>query len=143
MRLQTKYITADDFFQYFGIDLGAKLKGDANPSDKANSFLLRIENDIASWLDYTFFQDVDSRWPEFTDTQKEEYQLALLEQAMYVFRNGDIGVDSGYEPDEGIKVSKKEIKDIMIAPKAEMHLNKAGLCSRYLEGYGGRGIWVL
>ena len=134
--LQTRYITPDDFLIYTGIDLGAQLKGNANPSDKANAFLYRIEIRMEAYLNANFFKKVTDEYPKFTDWQKEHYKFALLEQAVYIFRNGDISVDSGYEPDEGIKISRSSIKELSIAPNAIDHLELIGLWSRHLASPG-------
>lgn len=148
MRLQTRYITPDDFLVYFGIDLGAQLKGNANPSDKATAFLMRIEDRMESYLNATFFKRVTDYWPNFTDWQKEQYKKALLEQAIYIFRNGDISVDSGYEPDEGIKISRRSVKELSIAPNAINYLELIGLWSRQIStpsffGPNGFGSWFM
>ena len=39
IEVHTQYIEPSDFQTYFGIDLGAQLKGNANPSDKAFTHL--------------------------------------------------------------------------------------------------------
>jgi len=148
MTLQTRYITPDDFLTYFGIDLGAQLKGNANPSDKAMAFLKRIEDRMESYLNATFFKRVTDCWPYFTDWQKEQYKLALLEQAIYIFRNGDISVDSGYEPDEGIKISRRSVKELSIAPNAINYLQLIGLWTRQIStpsffGPNGFGSWFM
>jgi len=132
MNLQTRYITPDEFLQYFGIDLGAQLKGNANPSDKATAFLMRIEDRMEAFLNAKFFKLVTDEYPCFTDWQKEQYKKALLEQAIYVFRNGDISIDSGYEPDEGIKISRHAIEELSIAPNAMNYLRLCGLWSRHI-----------
>ena len=141
MTLQTRYITPDDFTTYFGIDLGAQLKGTANPSDKATAFLMRIEDRMESFLNAKFFKVVTDEWVNFTDWQKENYKKALLEQAIYIFRNGDISVDSGYEPDEGIKISRHAIEELSIAPNAMNYLRLCGLWSRHIGQYNYFGEW--
>lgn len=128
--LQTRYITADDFLEYSGIDLGAQLKGNANPSDKANAFLHRIEVRMEAFLNANTFKRIGEEWPYMSDYQKSHYKYALLEQALYVFRNGDISVDSGYEPDEGIKLDPTARKKLIIAPNAVDHLQLCGLWTR-------------
>ena len=133
MALQTKYITPEEFTEYTGIDLGAQLKGNANPSDKAMAFLKRLEVRMEAFLNATFFKRITDEWPCFNDWQKEQYKYALLEQAIYIFRNGDISVDSGYEPDEGIKISRRAIKELSIAPNAMNHLRMCGLWSRHIR----------
>lgn len=137
MTLQSKYITPDDFLTYFGIDLGSQLKGNANPSDKANAFLKRIEDRMEAYLNANFFKLVTDEYPRFSDFQKEHYKLALLEQAIYVFRNGDISVDSGYEPDEGIKISRHAINEITLAPNTINHLRLTGLWTRHIGSQVG------
>lgn len=141
MKLLTKYITPDEFKIYFGIDLGAELKGDANPSDKANAFIMRIEDRMEAFLNDHFFKRVTDEWPCFTDWQKENYKKALLEQCIYVFRNGDISVDSGYDPDEGIKVSRNNLTELSIAPNAKMYLELCGLWSRHIKTGSFFGLW--
>ena len=131
--LQTRYITADDFKEYTGIDLGIQLKGTANPSDKATAFLNRIEVRMEAFLNANFFKLVTDLWPCFTDYQKLHYKYALLEQALYVFRNGDISVDSGYEPDDGIKLDPTSRRKITIAPNAMDQLILCGLWSRHIS----------
>ena len=132
MTLQTKYITPDDFLVYTGIDLGAQLKGNANPSDKANAFLNRIEVRMEAYLNAHFFKLVTDEYPRFSEFQKLHYKYALLEQALYIFRNGDISIDSGYEPDEGIKIGRRDIVKLSLAPNAIDHLRLCGLWSRHI-----------
>lgn len=132
MELQTKYITLDDFLEYTGIDLGAQLKGNANPSDKANAFLKRVEVRLESYLNSHFFKRVSDYYPRFNDYQKLHYKYALLEQALYVFRNGDISIDSGYEPDEGIKATRDDLDKLIIAPNAISHLQEIGLWTAHI-----------
>lgn len=140
MEIRTKYITPDDFRDYFGIDLGMTLKGNANPSDKANAFIKRLEDRMESYLNAHFFKNVSDEWTHFTDFQKEKYRLALLEQAIYVFENGDISVDSGYEPDEGIKITRDEVNRLTIAPNAINNLRMTGLWTAHLN-IARRGFW--
>ena len=68
-----------------------------------------------------------------SDFQKEHYRLALLEQAIYVFKNGDIMVDSGFDPDEGLKISPHEKREIMLSDVAKMHLEMTGLWTRNIR----------
>ena len=133
MEIKTQYITPDDFKQYFGIDLAARLKGDANPSDKANAFIKRVEDQMEVYLNSTFFKNINIEWSHFSDFQKEHYRLALLEQAYYIFKNGDIARDSGYEPDEGLKISTHEKREIMLSEIAKQHLEMTGLWTRNIR----------
>ena len=141
MEIKTKYITPDDFKDYFGIDLNLELKSLGNPSDTANAFLLRIENRLATFLDAEFYRRIDEEYAQFTDYQKQHYAQALLEQAMYVFKNGDISVDSGYDYESGEKASNETILKKIIAPNCQQELLICGLWSRKIKGNRYRNMW--
>lgn len=145
MEIRTKYITPDDFKQYFGIDLDLELRNSANPSDTAEAFIMRIEDRIASFIDAEFYRKVDEEYPMFTDYQKQHYAKALLEQAIYVFKNGDISVDSGYDTENGERASNDTIIKKSIAPNCRNELLLCGLWTRKINGsrYGSiwRGLW--
>ena len=143
MNIKTQYITPDDFKQYFGIDLEARLKGDANPSDKSYSFLKRIEDRMESYLNAHFFKNISVEYGCMSDFQKEKYRLALLEQAIYVFKNGDISVDSGYDPDEGIKLSSHARTELILAPNAKDNLRLCGVWTGHIGNGGFFGPWVI
>ena len=141
--LQTRYITADEFREYTGIDLAMELKDTSNASDKVNAFLKRIEDRMEVYLNAHFFKLVSDIWPCFNDNQKYHYKLALIEQAYYVFKNGDISTDSGYEPDKGIIASKHARSEITLAPNAIDHLRMTGLWSGHIGTGGFFGPWVV
>lgn len=140
MEIKTRYITADEFREYTGVDLAAELRDTSNPSNKVNAFLKRIEDRMEVFMNTHFFKKVSDFWPKFTDTQKHHYKLALIEQAYYVFKNGDIYTDSGYDPEKGIIASKHALSEITIAPAAKDHLRMTGLWSGHI-GDGGGFFW--
>lgn len=127
--LQTKYITLDEFKEYFGIDLTAQFGTDT----EAMAFLKRIEDRLATFCDSNFNQNIDRKYPCFTDYQKYHYKLALLEQAIYVFRNGDISVDSGYDPEKG-EIAKTQ--RYAIAPNCKDNLRLCGIWNRNIPNMG-------
>lgn len=141
MEIKTKYITPDDFKDYFGIDLDLELKALGNPSNTANAFIMRIEDRMAAFLDAEFYRRIDVVYPTFSDYQKEHYAKALLEQAMYVFKNGDISVDSGYNMDTGETASNDTIIKKIIAPNAKQELLLCGLWCRKIQGNRWGGLW--
>lgn len=138
--LKSRYITEDDFKAYWGLDLSARLKSDDNPSNTVNAFLYRIEKRMETFLDASFYRKVDYEFPEFSDYQKEHYKLALLEQAMYVLRNGDISSDSGYDPEQGIKAERSALDNITISSAAKKELQLCGLWCRKLKSRARGGI---
>lgn len=141
MEIKTKYITPDDFKTYFGIDLDLELKASGNPSDTANAFLKRIEDRLATFLDAEFYRRVDEEYPHFNDYQKEHYSRALLEQAIYVFKNGDISVDSFLDYEQGEKASNDTIIKKIIAPNCKQELLLCGLWTRKIQGSRWKNIW--
>jgi hypothetical protein len=141
MEIKTKYITPDDFKDYFGIDLELELKNSGNPSNSAVAFIKRIEVRMAAFLDARFYRNIDAEYPKFTDYQKEQYSLALLEQAFYIFKNGDISTDSGYDYDTGEKASNDTIIKKIVAPNSVNHLVNCGLWTTKIKGSRNRGLW--
>lgn len=142
MKLQTRYITLDEFRVYSGIDLLAELKTNSNPSDEANAWLVRLEDRMEAFLNATFFKNVSDLYPCFTDHQKEHYKKALLEQGIYVFQNGDIATDSGLDPETGEKFGEATRNKKVIAPAAKWHLKQCGLWNGHIGGpsfFGG--LW--
>lgn len=141
--MKTRYITPDEFKLYSGIDLAKDLKDDSNPSNKGEAFLFRIETRIAAFINARFYKNVDSQYPHFTDYQKEHYKIALMEQAIYELRNGEIYTDSGHDPDEGEKMSPELREKIAIAPACKDQLILVGIWNRKIRnmGRGGYGWW--
>lgn len=139
MAIQTRYITKDEFKEYSGIDLEAQLKSDGNPSNTANAFLARIELRMEAFLNANFFRSVSVEFQKFSDFQKEHYKYALMEQAIYVLRNGDISTDSGYEQEKGKVAEPLYLKGISIAPNAQDQLAMCGLWCRKISGVSRGG----
>ena len=142
MEITTKYINKDDFKNVFGIDLELELKSSGNPGDTPEAFIFRLEKRLATFLDAKFYRNIDKEYPQFSDYQKENYSLALLEQGLYILRNGDISVDSGYSYDAGEISSTSLIEEKSIAPNCKQHLLVCGLWCSHIKGrrYGG-SIW--
>lgn len=141
-QILTRYITVDEFKEYFGIDLDASLNDTDNPSNKSVAFLKRVEDSMEVFLNAHFFKKITDLWPWWSDEQKYWYKMALLEQAYYIFKNGDITRDSGYDPERGIVASKHALTEISIAPNTKNYLRMTGLWSAHI-GSGGFFIpWV-
>ena len=140
--LKTKYITPDEFKEYFGKDL-AMLKDDANPSNKKEAFLKRIEDRMEALIDSECFRRVDREYPYFSEYQKLHYKRALLEQAIYVFRNGDVSVDSGIDPEKGVVITREAIEKASLAPNAKRELQLCGLWTKKIRmsDWASSGLW--
>lgn len=128
--METRYITLNEFNQYFPeINLNLALGGEEN----ALAFLKRIEDRLAVFINANFQRNIDMEYPEFTDYQKEQYKLALLEQAIYIFKNSDISVDSGYDIERGIVINRSELVKLSIAPNTQQHLIMCGIWNRQIR----------
>lgn len=132
--IKTKYITADDYKQYFGEDLNVILPDDDVPNGKADRFIMRVEDDVALFLETKCFKRIDEQYVSLSDYQKQCYKKALLNQVNYKVNNGDIGNDSGYDPTTGVVAQRGNIVDIVLSPKAIDYLRLAGLYNRNIVG---------
>lgn len=139
--LKTKYITPEEFKEYTGIDLGG-LRDDANPSNKEMSWLVRLEDRMSLFIDSNFFVKIDDKFSHFSDYQKECYKKALYEQGIYIWRNGDISTDSGYDADKGEIINISKLKKLQIAPNAYNYLLMCGLLTRRIKTRNSGNIWL-
>ena len=137
MEFKTRYITADEFKQYFGIDLQIELPNGDNESGKVAAYLTRIENRLEAWINANYFYNVTQFWETLNNNQKEQYKYALLEQAYYVLRMGDISVDSGYDKERGILADRSTINELSVAPNAMLHLENGGFLNTRIVKRGG------
>lgn len=124
IRTEARFVTPDDFENYWGTNLNSLLKG-KNYSSKAEIFLKVVEDRLLNWIDANTFRV--TQWDELTDFQIEQLQLAILTQAMYVFRNSDISLDSGYDPDSGIVADRGTLSGLVVSQAALDFLKTAGL----------------
>ena len=136
MEFKTRFITKDEFKLYFGIDLEIELPESDNSSNRVNAFLCRIENLLEAWINTNYFYRLNTFWETFTDYQKEQYKLALLEQAYYVLKNGDISSDSGYDKDKGIVADRRSLNVIAISPATYNHLDNGGFLNKHIYKKG-------
>lgn len=123
--LSPQFVTVDDFNNYWGFDLRAELRTDDNVSDQAEAFLSRVEDRIMNWIDTKTFRNI--KWCELTDFQLDQFKKAILTQAMYMWRNGDLSMDSGYDQEAGIVVRQNELANIRICQASMDYLQTAGL----------------
>lgn len=138
MTLQTKYVTLDEFDEYFP-EVGP-IRQALGGEEKAQAWLKRIEDRMEVFLNSNYNRNIEKEWPVFTENMKEHYKKALLEQSIYIFRNSDITVDSGYDPEKGEVMNIGRLKNIMLAPNAVDHLRMCGLTNRQLLNLRQKGI---
>ena len=123
MRTEPQFVKPDDFKNRTGIDLNETLKGTS--SNKANLFLLDVESKFLAWVDANTFRTTP--WEELTEFQLENLQEAIIIQALYIYRNSDIALDSGYDLERGVIASQEELTIRSICPAALNYLKRSGL----------------
>ena len=139
--VKTRRITPDDFKALYGIDLDLRLKGYDNVSRKADIFLAKIEMDCEAYLQGNYYRKIN--FERMTPFQKRNFKLGLLAQAYYVFRNGDLSSDSGYDPEKGIIAPRGKIEDITISSTALNYFKICNLLTRHIKGGGFFHDWWL
>lgn len=132
--INSRYITKDDYFEKWGEDLSIILPSGDNESNKVERFLELVEDRLSCYVMQTTHKDIDLIYPHFTDFQKTRYKKALLEQALYMVKNGDIGSDSGYDPNRGLVATNGTLKAIEISRPAIGQLERCGLFDRRIAG---------
>lgn len=137
MEIKSRYVNADEFKIYSGIDLMQNFADNDNPSDQVEGFIFRIETLLENWINAHFFKTITSEYPKLTDNQKRLYKIALMEQMIYVLRNGDITTDSGYNMTTGKIADINDINKIIICRNALDALKCAGiLTTKIRKGFG-------
>ncbi len=139
--VKTRWITSDDFKAIYGIDLDLRLKGYDNISRKSDIFLSKIEMDCETYIQGNYYRKIN--FEKMTPFQQRNFKLGLLAQAYYVFRNGDLSSDSGYDPEKGIIAPRGKIEDITISSIALNYFKICNLLTRHIKGGGFFNDWWL
>lgn len=141
---EPKFVTVDDFKNYWGIDLRNRLRSDDNESNQAERFLARVEDRLMNWIDNHTFRRIKYEDLKFRPQQNENWKKAILTQAMYMYKNGDLGIDSGYDSEKGIVTARSDLVELEVCQATIDYLSNAGLFNlnvknrpRTLSGYGG------
>jgi hypothetical protein len=90
-----------------------------------------VENRLLTWIDANTFRV--TKWEDLTPEQIEHLQIAILEQAMYVYRNSDLIQDSGYDPEKGKITDYNYIESIEICATAIREIKIAGLYNQVVS----------
>ena len=131
MNTEPIYVKPDDFFNYTGRNLSEELQLGDNESNQANIFLKNVEHDLMSRVDAISFRIY--HWDRLSPFQLECLQEAIILQAEYVIRGGDMMGDSGYEPERGFVASMDRIQEAALSPKAKDRLIKCGLLNHVIK----------
>jgi hypothetical protein len=126
------------------MDLRAILRSDDNESNQAERSLARVEDRLMNWIDNNTFRRFKYEELKNRPKQYENWQKAILTQAMYMYKNGDLGIDSGYDAEKGIVIPRSDLIELEVCQSAIDYLSNAGLFNlnvknrpRTLKGYPG------
>ena len=101
--------------------------------------MYKIERRLNAHLNANYHQNIEIRYPDFTDYQKECYKHALMEQAIYVLNNNEISEDSGYDQERGVVASRSTINALSLAPNAYNELYNCGIINSQILKH--RVVW--
>lgn len=143
MEFKPKYVTVDDFKNYWGKDLRELLREDDNPSSSAERFLYRTESLLMAWIDHNTFRVL--HYDHLSPFQLQKFQEAILNQAMYRYKQGELALDSGYDMERGFVADPGQIARIEVCHATIELLAVAGLYNlniktRARSGKGHTGI---
>lgn len=145
MRTCAIFVTPDDFMNYYGIDLDAELKDNDTPvdSNKANNFLMRVEDDFLNWCDANMGTRIYGKWEDVSSNKDifESVQKAVIKQAFWVFRNGETMSDSGYDPQRGELMAMGTLATRYVSPAAIDIMKNSGLFTHKMQNRRRYGNW--
>ena len=145
LKLKPQFVTVDDFNNYHGKNLRDLLRSyGQNDSYDAERFLAKTELKLMNIIDRKTFRIYD--FNNLTDRQLAFFKMAILEHAWYRYKNGDIGNDSGYNPERGDIVDQDEKEAIRVSQDTIDLLSNAGLWNMNIKNrprkFAG-GMWYL
>mgnify|MGYP004643454335 CR=1 FL=1 len=131
MRTEPRFVKPSDYLNYIGRDLNFELKANQNESNKANLFLMQIEDMLLARIDKTSFRLYS--WDCITEYQKDCLQKAIIIEANYIIRNSNLFTDSGYDPDRGEIIDINKLQNVAICPSAIDFLSNCGLYNHVIK----------
>lgn len=131
IRTEARFVKPDDYFNFFGENLYQKLRAKDNESNKVDIFLMNIEDIMLTKIDKMSFRVDD--FNRLTEFQKECLQKAILFQAEYIVRNGNLFTDSGYDPEKGFVADYEKIQNAALCQAAVDKLVICGLINHNIR----------
>ena len=131
MRTEPRFVKESDFNNYTGKNLKSILDPNSEIQNACNLFLLQIENRLMTKVDNMSFRT--RSWDNLTPLQKEKMQLAIIEQAEYTLRNGDLFTDSGYDLEKGEVIPAEKLRQIEVCSISLEYLQSCGLLNKNIK----------
>lgn len=139
MRTTPRFVTPSDYENYKGENLLRILKINDNSSNKADLFLMQVEDLLLARIDATSFRLND--WNDLTEFQLESLQKAIIIQADYIIRNSNLFTDSGYDLEKGLIIDPDVLAKITLCNSAVDFLRNCGLYNHVIQNKGRYGIY--
>lgn len=133
MKLKSRFITSEEFFELTGDRLENRVISSDNPSNDVDIFLKRANMIIETYFESRFYYQSSTAYDRFNDEQKARYKQAIAEQILYMLANGDLSLDSAYLKESGLKANRREINTIRISPVAYDIFVILGLASSHIK----------
>ena len=133
MKLKSRFITSEEFFELTGERLENRVVESDNPSNDVDIFLKRANMIIETYFESRFYYQSSFAYEHFSDEQKEKYKHAIAEQVLYMLANGDLSLDSGYMKENGVHATRREINSMRISPIAYDIFVILGLASSHIK----------
>lgn len=125
MKIKAEYVSPEDLKTYCGLNLYEELNDGSSPDffmrDREDEILRYIN--IQSWRPISLWLKQNKYNPE----QMDNLRMAILEQAKYVFENGDVLANNGIDPEQGVKFGVHDRRQASISPKAMDILKMSGI----------------
>lgn len=125
MRTEPRFVRPSDFDNYTGKNLRALLRVPNGGQNACNLFLMQIEDMLLTRVDVMTFRN--NAWEDLTEFQLECLQKAIIYEAEYILRNGDLFTDSGYDEEKGIVITQEQLNKIAICSVSKDYLIRCGL----------------
>lgn len=134
MNYNSRFLSGEEFFTLTGIRLENELNISStdNPSNIVENTLARVERILENYVGSDFYNNLENRFSTFTDKQKELWKLAVAEQTLYMLKNGDLTLDSGYTKEKGNITNREQMRKITYSEEAIKYLTRLGLRCTHL-----------
>lgn len=127
LKIAPEYVSVEDFKAYTGIDLHEELSEDNDP----NLWLRDAEDQIINYVNLQSWRPI-TKWiyeNKFTEEQVDAFRQAILLQAKYMFYNGNVMMNNGIDPEDGVKMKPSDREHASISPDATNMLINYGIIS--------------
>lgn len=131
MRTEPRFVKPSDYFNYIGTDLKTELALKDNESNMDSLFLMQVEDALLARIDAVTFRV--TYWGQLNDNQLEHLQKAIILQAQYLIRYGDMFSDTGYDADKGFIAPTEKIQNAAVCPAAKDQLLGCGLWNHVIK----------